>query len=139
MADFEPGTSVVVKATPTLLGIGEVTPTPSFSNSRFTWAKFKGGTEAAFEPGELEALDIWLGSESQARAQLARQIDPPNEFQFHVLSECIDQSTCPIHPLLTGKVMTVNELAALDWPDDRPDTVHFAGSTDCGPDCCEAR
>lgn len=56
MADFEPDTRVVVKEQPTLLGVGRVIPTPAYSHERLTWASFKGGTDAAFEPGELQTL-----------------------------------------------------------------------------------
>lgn len=94
MADFEPGTRVVVKDMPTLLGVGKVVPTPPFSQKRWTWAKFKGGTECAFEPGDLQLFGEWV--------------------RHH-------------HPTFS-------------LPDiDVPDRAHFAGSANCGPDCCEAR
>lgn len=61
MADFELDTRVVVKEMPTLLGVGRVIETPAYSATPgLTWARFKGGTIAAFTPGELQKLSEWI-------------------------------------------------------------------------------
>lgn len=150
MADFEPGTEVVVKATPTLLGIGTVIPTPKYSHERLTWVTFPRGTgvECAFEPGELETLHGHISQHEQTYEPTADELmtgtfkmirghKVPLDFQFHLLSQCADQSTCPIHPA-PGEPMTVEELVELErkYPEPR---AHFPGSTSCGSDCCEAR
>lgn len=105
MADFEPGTRVVVKEMPTLLGVGKVIETPAYSQERLTWAKFKGGTEAAFEPGELQLLKDYIDTHHAP--------DP-------IFSQVINSTA---------------------FENVRPKSkyAHFAGSTNCGPDCCEAR
>lgn len=53
--DFDEGDRVVVKDMPDLLGEGVVIPTPTYSHPRLTWARF-GGTDCAFEPGELKLV-----------------------------------------------------------------------------------
>ncbi len=61
MADFKPGIRVVVKTQPTLLGVGKVIETPSYSATPgLTWARFRGGTISAFEPGELLQLTHYI-------------------------------------------------------------------------------
>lgn len=73
MADFKPGTQVVVREMPSLLGKGWVIDTPSYSTERLTWAQFKGGTIAAFEPGELQLLTEWLKTLSSPSAMRHRE------------------------------------------------------------------
>ena len=62
MADekFQVGERVVIRATPTLLGVGKIITRPTYSSERLTWAKFKSGTISAFEPGELERLADYI-------------------------------------------------------------------------------
>jgi len=65
MADFEPKTWVVARDTPTLLGVGRVIDTPSYSSPRLTWAEFgpRGSkTTSAFEPGELMPYGEWIAT-----------------------------------------------------------------------------
>jgi hypothetical protein len=187
MADFEPGTEVVVKATPTLLGVGKVIPTPSFSNPRFTWAKFAQGTECAFEPGELAAAvqpmstrgmtahDRLSWNEYQvevasrvagepvkfsgqgissvpaidklveainslptleeiasAKLYLEHHEEVPTDFEYHPLSKCADQSTCPIHPAPTSQVLSWDELMELErkYPEPTDEGPKFEAPSD---------
>ena len=133
MADFEPGTSVVVKDTPTLLGIGQVIPTPGYSDKRLTWAKFPGGTEAAFEPGELEQVfaELSLGPTQSEMTVKLSTLGVNGVMSVPELHEAIMSLPGPS----TDEALA-DSFELVNPPSDR---AHFAGSTNCGPDCCEAR
>lgn len=69
------GTEVVVKEMPTLLGVGKVIPTPNYSHERLTWVQFRGGTIAAFEPGELQPMSELIAREYVIPANTLRLDD----------------------------------------------------------------
>lgn len=75
MADFEPKTWVVIREMPSLLGVGRVTETPSYSSPRLTWVEFgrgEGKTLSAFEPGELMPLSEWVSAHDHHQSQVGR-------------------------------------------------------------------
>lgn len=75
MADYAPKTWVVIREMPTLLGVGRVVETPTYSSSRLTWVEFgKGETKtiSAFEPGELQLFGDWVKAHSHHKPQVGR-------------------------------------------------------------------
>lgn len=75
MADFKPRTWVVIRDMPSLLGVGRVTETPTYSAVRLTWVEFGYGvnkTTSAFEPGELMTLSEWITDHDHHLPQVGR-------------------------------------------------------------------